>query len=79
MNLKELPDYGRGLEMSKKQAKGIEKQEKLTQVAHVQTVKEEKQKPENKKCYRCEENCQVLSHERPFRKSVQKQIKFQES
>ena len=56
MNLKELLDYGRGLEMSEKQAKGIEEQDKLTQAAEVQTVKEEKRKPENKKCYRCGEN-----------------------
>ena len=56
MNLKELLDYGRGLEMSEKQAKGIEEQDKLTQAAEVQTVKEEKRKPENKKCHRCGEN-----------------------
>ena len=36
--------------MSEKQAKGIEEQEKLTQVEEVQAVKEEKRKPENKKC-----------------------------
>ena len=46
MNLKELLDYGRGLEMSQKQTKGIEDQEKLAQVAELQTVKEEKRKPE---------------------------------
>ena len=50
MNLKELLDYGRGLETSEKQAKAsIEEQEKLAQVGEVQTVKEEKRKPENKK------------------------------
>ena len=53
MNLKELLDYGRGLEMSEKQAKGIEEQDKLAQLAEVQTLKEDKQKPEDKKCYRC--------------------------
>jgi len=56
MNLKELLDYGRGLEMSEEQAEGIEEQEKLAQAADVQTVKEEKRKPENKKGYRCGEN-----------------------
>ena len=56
MNLKELLDYGRGLEMSEKHAKGKEEQDKLTQAAEVQTVKEEKRKPENEKCYRCGEN-----------------------
>lgn len=56
MNLKELLDYGCGLETSEKQAKGIEEQDKLAQLSEVQTVKEEKQKPENKKCYRCGEN-----------------------
>ena len=56
MNLTELLDYGRGLEMSEEQAKGIEEQEKLAQTADVQTVKEEKRKPKNKKCYRCGEN-----------------------
>ena len=56
MNLKELLDYGRGLEMSEEQAKGIEEQEKLAQTADVQKVKEEKRKPEIKKCYRCGEN-----------------------
>ena len=56
MNIKELLDYGRGLEVSEKEAKGIEEQDKLTQAAEVQTVKEEKRKPENKKCYRCGEN-----------------------
>lgn len=49
-------DYGRGLEMSEKQAKGIEKQEKLAQLAEVQTVKEKKRKSENNKCCRCRVN-----------------------
>ena len=56
MNLKQLLDYGCDLEMSERQAKGIEEQEKLVQVAEVQTVKEEKRKTETKKCYRCGEN-----------------------
>ena len=56
MDLKALLDYGRGLEMSDKQAKGIEEQEKLAKVAEVQAVREEKPKSENKKCYRCGEN-----------------------
>jgi len=38
MNLKELLGYGRGLEMSEEQAKGIEEQKKLVQAADVQTV-----------------------------------------
>jgi len=38
INLKELLDYGRGLEMSEEQAKGIEEQEKLVQAADVQTA-----------------------------------------
>jgi len=56
MDLKALLDYGRGLEMSDKQAKGIEEQEKLAKVAEVQAVREGKPKSENKKCYRCGEN-----------------------
>ena len=56
MNLKELLDYGCGLEMSEKQAKGIEEQGKLAQSSDIQTVKEKKRKVENKKCYRCREN-----------------------
>ena len=56
MDLKALLDYGRGLEMSELQAKGIEEQEKLAKVTEVQTVKEGKRSPENKKCHRCGEN-----------------------
>ena len=56
MDLKVQLDYGRGLEMSEMQAKGIEKQQKLAKVTEVQTVKEGKRSPENKKCYRCGEN-----------------------
>ena len=56
MDLKALLDYGRGLEMSDKQAKGIKEQEKLVKVAEVQAVREGKPKSENKKCYRCGEN-----------------------
>ena len=43
MDLKALLDYGRGLEVSDKQAKGIEEQEKLAKVAEVQAVREESQ------------------------------------
>ena len=39
MNLKDLLVYGRGLEMSDKQAKGIEEHEKLASVSPVQTEK----------------------------------------
>ena len=53
MNLKDLLAYGRGLEMSDKQAKGIEEHEKLAKVSPVQT---EKRTSENKKCYRCGEH-----------------------
>ena len=56
MNLNALLDYGRSLEMSEKQATGIEEYEKLAKVSDVQTVKEGKQPPESKKCYRCGEN-----------------------
>ena len=56
MNLKALLDYGRGLEISEKQAKGIEEYEKLAKISDVQTVKEGKQPPESKKCYRCGKN-----------------------
>ena len=56
MDLKALLDYGRGLEMSEMQAKGIEEQEKLARVTEVQTVKEVKRPLETKKCYRCGEN-----------------------
>ena len=56
MDLKVQLDYGRGLKMSEMQAKGIEKQQKLAKVTEVQTVKEGKRLPENKKCYRCGEN-----------------------
>ena len=56
MNLNALLDYGRSLEMSEKQAKGIEEYEKLAKVSDVQTVKEGKRPPETKKCYRCGEN-----------------------
>ena len=56
MTLKALLDYGRGLEMSEKQAKVIEEQEKLAKISDVQTVKEGKRPPESKKCYRCGEN-----------------------
>ena len=48
MNFKELLDYGRGLEMSEKQAKTMEEQDKLAQVADVQTVKD-RRKSENLK------------------------------
>ena len=46
MNLKALLDYARGLEMSEKQAKGIEEQEKLAKISDIQTVKEGKRPPE---------------------------------
>ena len=42
MDLKALLDCSRGLEMSEKQAKGIEEQEKLVNISKVQTVKEGK-------------------------------------
>ena len=50
IDLKALLDYGRGLEMSEKQVKGIEEQEKLAKVSEVQKVKEGKRPPESKKC-----------------------------
>ncbi|XP_068758137.1 uncharacterized protein [Montipora capricornis] len=56
MNLKALLDYVCGLEMSEKQAKGIEEEEKLAKILDVQTVKGGKRPPESKKCYRCGEN-----------------------
>ena len=40
MNLNALLDYGRSLEMSEKQAKGIEECEKLAKASDVQAVKE---------------------------------------
>jgi len=56
MDLEALLDYGHGLEMSDKQAKGIDEQEKIAKVADIQAVREEKPKLENKKCCRCGEN-----------------------
>ena len=80
--------------MSEKQAKGIEKQEKLAQLAEVQTVKEKKRKSENNKCCRYRVNyshkgrpCPTLNEtcaNTVTRKAIsqkyiiQKQIKFHE-
>ncbi|KAK3727084.1 hypothetical protein QZH41_019742, partial [Actinostola sp. cb2023] len=55
MNLKALLDYGRGFEMSERQAKGIEEHEKLCKATEVQMVKPRnvRTKTDQKQCYRC--------------------------
>ena len=56
MDLKAIIDYARGLEISEKQAKGIEEHEKLCNATEVQAVRTSfntNTKSEKKHCYRC--------------------------
>ena len=84
MNLKDLLAYGRGLEMSDKQAKGIEEHEKLAKVSPVKTEKKANvRKQEMLQMWRTlpslratlsspERNVQALSQKGSFRYGLQK-------